>query len=164
MKKIIDDRGRFFGIISFIDVIVIAVVIVLALVVLLRFNSSDNPVTASNTVPVKYTVVIPGVRLSTAEQIVAGDNLYTEMSVLIGTITDVSWVDAYSPEPLSDGTIVLGMAHERYDATLTVEAQCSTSEGRYYANRVYELSANSEQKLQTRYNVFTAYIASVIPG
>jgi hypothetical protein len=108
--------------------------------------------------------MIPGVRLSTAEQIVAGDNLYTEMSVLIGTITDVNWVDAYAPEPLSDGTIVLGKVYERYDVTLTVEALCSTGEGRYYANRVFELSANSEQKLQTKYNVFTAYIASVIPG
>ena len=164
MKKIIDDKGRFFGLISFIDVIVLIAVIVLALVVFLRFSTSGSPVTASSTVNVTYTVVVPGARLSTAEQILPGDGLYTEMGQPIGTITDVTWEDAYSTEPLVDGTIVLGRVHERYDVTLTVEAQCSSGDGRYYANRVFEPSANSEQKLQTKYNIFTAMIASVYPG
>lgn len=163
MRKIIDDRGRFFGLISFIDVIVIAVVAVLALVVFLRLNAPGNPITTQNTVNVTYTVMVPAIRLSTVEQILPGDNLYTDMGMHIGVIKNVTWEDAYSEEALVDGTIVLGRVHERYDATLTVEAQCSTSDGRYYANRVFELSANSEQRMQTKYNIFTALIIGVFP-
>ena len=164
MKKIIDDRGRVFGLISLVDVIVIVAVAVLAVVVFMRLNAPDSPLASSNTVNVTYTVMVPAIRLFTAEQILPGDNLYTDMGTYIGTIKAVTWEDAYSMEPLVDGTLVLGRVHERYDAILTVEAQCSTSDGRYFANRVFELNANSEQRLQTKYNIFMSFITSVTPG
>lgn len=164
MKKIIDDRGRLFGLISFIDVIVILAVAVLAVAVFSRFTVRDNPLASPSTVKVTYTVIAPAIRLSTAEQILAGDNLYTDMGVFIGTITEVSWKDAYAPEATLDGTIRMGRVHDRFDATLTVEAQCSFRDGRYYANRVFELSANAEHRLQTKYNIFTAVIETIVAG
>jgi len=163
-KKIIDENGRLFGLISFIDVIVIAVVLVLAAAVFLRPGASGNPLSAPATTDVTYTVIVPSIRLSTAEQILPGDNLYTDMGALIGKITDVSIYDAYNQEPLADGTIVMGRVHERYDAKLTVEVLCSVSDGRYFANKVFELSANSEQRMQTKYNIFTAVIESIFTG
>jgi hypothetical protein len=161
MRKIIDDKGRLFGLISFIDVIVIVVVILLAVAVLLRTNTTGNSVMAPGTVGVTYTARVPSVRLSTVEQILPGDKLYTDMGTFIGTITEVEYEDAYSQEPLADGTIVMGRVHERYDAILTVEAQCSFSDGSYYANKIFELKANSEHRLQTKYNIFTAVIVLI---
>ena len=163
MRKIIDERGRFFGLISIIDIIVLAAVAVLAVAVLIRLGATNSPLASSNTVSVTYTVMVPAIRDSTVEQILPGDNLYTDMGTFIGIIKDVTWEDAYNPEPLADGTIALGRVHERYDAILTVEAQCSVSDGRYFANRVYELSANGEQRMQTKYNIFTALIMAVYP-
>ena len=163
-KKIIDDNGRLFGLISFIDVIVVAVVIILAVAVFLRPGVTGNPLSAPATTDVTYTVIVPAIRLSTAEQILPGDNLYTDMGTLIGRITDVSISEAYNQEPLADGTIVMGRIHERYDAKLTVEVQCSFNDNRYFANRIFELSANSEHRLQTKYNIFTAIIETVTAG
>jgi len=161
MRKIIDDKGRLFGIISFIDVIVIVVVILLAVAVFMRSNATGNSVIAPGTVGVTYTVRVPSIRLSTVEQILPDDKLYTDMGTLIGTIAKVDYEDAYSQEPLTDGTIVMGRVHERYDAILTVEAQCSFSDGSYFANKIFELKANSEHRLQTKYNIFTAVIVAI---
>jgi len=163
-RKIIDDNGRLFGLISFIDVIVLAVVIILAAAVFLRPGVTGNPLGTPAATDVTYTVIVPAIRLSTAEQILIGDNLYTEMGTLIGTITDVKISDAYNQEPLADGTIVMGRIHERYDVRLTVEVQCSVSDGRYFANRIFELSANSEGRMQTKYNIFTGIIETITAG
>jgi hypothetical protein len=164
MRKIIDDRGRLFGIVSFIDVFVLAVVVVIAVAVFTKFNVHDNPLTTPNTVSVSYTVKIPAIRDTTAELIYIGDNLYTDAGTFIGTIRGIAIEDATSLEPLVDGTNVLGRIHERYDVTLTVEAQTSFSDGRYFASRVFELNVNSEQRMQTKYNLFTGIITSLTPG
>jgi len=164
MKKIIDDRGRLFGFISFIDAIVLVALVVLALAVFTRFRVGDNPITTTNTVSVSYTVMIPARRLNEAALIRPGDNLYTEFGTYIGKITAVSTADAESAEWITDGTYVMGRVQDRYDVTLIVEAQCSYSDGRYYVDRVFELTANAEQRMSTKYNLFTGYIMSVTTG
>jgi len=163
-RKIIDDKGRLFGLISFIDVIVLVVVIILAAAVFFRPNVTGSPIGTTATTSVTYTVIVPSIRLSTAEQILPGDNLYTDMGTLIGNITNIEIADAYNQEPRADGSFVMGRVHERYDATLTVEVQCSVSDGRYYANKIFELNANSEYRLQTKYNIFTAIIETITVG
>jgi len=164
MKRIIDDKGRLFGRVSFIDIIVLAVVIVLAVATLVKFRGSDTPVTTTNTVKVTYTVVIPGTRLNIADLIRPGDNLYTELGTFIGVIKDVGTAAATTPQPRVDGTYVMASVQDRYDIYLTVESNCSSRDGRYYAEKVYELSANSEQRMTTKYNIFTGVILSVAAG
>jgi len=161
VKKIIDERGRLFGLISIIDVLVLIAVIILGFAVFTRFDVRDNPLTTVNTVPVTYTVKLPVVREAVAELIRPGDNLYIETRAFVGTIKSVSSEIAEVTESLLDGTLVLAPAHERYDITLTVEVQCSFSNGRYYADRVFELNANAEYMFQTKYVYTTGVIMSI---
>jgi len=164
MKKLIDDRGRLFGCISIIDLIVLIVVILLAIAMFTRFRESETPLTTSNMVKVTYIVKNPRTRANIAELIRPGDNLYTEFGIFIGVIVDVSSVESTSPEALIDGTYVVARAEERYDIILTVEANCSFIDGRYYADRIFELSANSEQRMTTKYNIFTGVIMTITAG
>jgi len=165
MRKIIDDRGRLFGFISLIDIIVLIVVVVLAAAVLLKFNVSEaNPLTTQNTVKVTYNVLILARRQNEVDLMRPGDNLYTDLGTYIGVIKDVSQTDAEFAEWILDGTYVMARVHERFDVTLTVEAECSTSEGRYFVDRIFELNSNSEQKMSTKYNLFTAYITTITTG
>jgi len=161
MRKIIDERGRLFGFVSAIDVIVLAAVVILAVGAFTKFRIHDNPLTTVNTENVTYTVRIPATRIVVADLIRPGDNLYTESGIFIGVVKDVSAEDAVTPEPLVDGTFVLARVHERYDVLLTVEVQCSFSNGRYYADRTIELNANSEHRMITKYNVFTGVILTI---
>ena len=162
MRKIIDDRGRFFGFISVIDVIFAVVVIILAIAVYTKFNVLESPIIASNTVTVDYTVRIPGIRSSNVKHLRPGDKLYLlEVNTYIGTIIDVDVQDAESVEFLVDGTYAVAKVWDRYDVILTVETQCSYSNGRYYAERTFELNTNAEHWLCTKYNQLNGTIMTI---
>ena len=162
MKKIIDDRGRLFGLISFIDVIVAIVVIVLAIAVFVKFNVGENPFSATNTVDVTFTVKIYRIRESNASHLRPGDKLYiTDIGAYLGTIREVRIEEAVFPESLIDGTIVVGNIAERYDVTLTIDAECSYSNNRYYVDRTYELNTNAELWMCSKYNDTRGTIMSI---
>jgi hypothetical protein len=161
MKRIIDERGRLFGVISIIDVIVLVAVIILGFAVFARIDDQSNPLSTVNTVPVTYTVRFPAVRYTVAELIQPGDSLYNDSGIFIGTVRNVHAEDAEVIESILDGTFVIAGAQERYDVTLTVEVQSTYSNGRYYADRVFELNANSEHRFITKYASLPGYIMTI---
>jgi len=153
MKRMIDDRGRLFGRVSVIDIIVLAVAIIIVVAAYTKFNVFDNPASIPAAITVNYTVKIPAIRFSNASLLRVGDTLYSlETGTVAGTITNVNMTEAVGLDRLVDGTIVEGRIEDRYDVLLTVEAQCSYSNGRYYAGRAFELSANSPEQFFTKYN------------
>jgi hypothetical protein len=155
MKRIIDERGRLFGIISVIDVAVLLAVVILAIAAFTKFNVYENPLTSESMVDVLYTIKIPAIRHSNASLMRVGDKVFsTETGANIGTIVAVEIKDAEEIEVLVDGSYVVARVYERYDVYLTIEARCSASNGRYYADRTFELNANAEYKIYTKYNEF----------
>jgi hypothetical protein len=165
MRKIIDDRGRLFGSISVIDVIVAAVVVVLAVAVFVKFRPDESPAATTNTANVTYTVKISGIRISNANLLRRNDRLYTKDSeIYIGTIVDINVEDAYGIDTIMDGTYVRARVHERYDVTLTISAPCSYSNSRYYINRTFELNANAEIWMHTKYNELSGTIITIEAG
>jgi hypothetical protein len=155
MKRIIDEKGRLFGKVSVIDVLVLLAVVILAIAAFTKFNVYQNPLTTDNTVDVIYTLEIPAIRYSNANIIRAGDKVYSlETGANIGTVVGVEIREAEAIEDKMDGTFVIARVYERYDVFLTVEARCSSSNGRYYADRTFELNANAEHKIYTKYNEF----------
>ena len=165
MKRLIDDRGRLFGRVSIIDILFIIVVIVILTAAFTKFNVQDSPLTTPDTVEITYTVLIQSVRVTAGELLRPGDNLYAqETGTFIGTITNVEISGATSPEPLVDGTFVVGTSEERYDIVLTVVVQGSVSGGRYFADRTIELNANGMYKLVTKHNEITGFILTISAG
>ena len=164
MRRFIDENGRLFGRISVIDVFVLLLVVILAVAAFVKFNLLDTPLTTTNTVKVTYTVEIKTLRLTTTEMFRPGDSLFTDAYTYVGVITDVKVTEAAVVESLIDGTFAHGIAHDRYDVLLTVEAQATTSNGRYYADRLYEISANSSERFQTRYVETTGTIVTLTVG
>ena len=164
MRKIIDDKGRLFGLISVIDVFVLVVVIILAVVVFMRFSVRESPQAVSNTIAVTYTVKYPSTRYTTYDMLRSGDKLYTESGTYIGTIRRIDFAEATALEPLLDGTFIIAKVQDRIDLTLYVEVQCSHIDGRYYADKVFELNVNSEHKMATKYNLFSGTILSITEG
>jgi hypothetical protein len=164
MKKIIDERGRIFGLVSVIDIIVLIAVVILGFVVFTRLDSPVNPLITVNTVPVTYTVRFSLVRDTVLELVRPGDHLYNNTGAYIGTIIDIQTVEAEVTDWILDGTYVVAGAEERYDITLTVEVQCTYSNGRYYADRVFELNANLEHRFLTKYVSLPGFIVTIDAG
>ena len=161
MRKVIDNRGRLFGLVSFIDVVVLLVVALLVSAFFLR-SRVDSPFTVVNTHTIEYTVKITPIRESNANLLRVGDRLYSrENGALMGTITNVEITEAFSPGGLLDGEIVMARVQERYTVTLTLEVEASFSNGRFYASRVVELNANAEYHMATRYNDFRGLVTMI---
>ncbi|MDR2665441.1 MAG: DUF4330 domain-containing protein [Oscillospiraceae bacterium] len=165
MRKFIDDRGRLFGKISVIDIVVILMAAATIFAAYAKFNVVGGPTIAVNTVPVTYKAIIRSVRSMSAALLREGDTLYSDNGFNIGKITSVDVTGATTNAPKADGTYVKVTIENRYDVELTVVAQCSVSAGRYYANRSFELAENSEQKCHTKYVDVTLTITELInPG
>ena len=161
-RKVIDERGRLFGLINVIDVVVLIVAALLVTAFFVRTNVIYTPLTTVNTVSVSYTVRVRAVRDTNADLLQPGDRLYNrENGVYMGTITASLITDAVAPEPLADGTLVEGRTAERYDVLLTVETEASVSSGRFFASRIIELNANAEYNMITRYSQFAGTIMSI---
>jgi hypothetical protein len=154
-RKILDENGRLFGKVSVIDVIVLIAVVVLAIAAFTKFNLPDSPVSSDRTVDVVYTIQVNAMRDlegGLTRLLRAGDKLYFRRTgAFIGTIVDVRISDAMSLESLEDGTYILARVYDRYDVELVVEAKCTYSNGRYYADRTFELHANEESHVYTKY-------------
>ncbi len=160
-RKFIDERGRLFGTVSVIDVVVIVVVLVLIGAIYAKFNLLDKTSTSVPMTAVTYEIEAKALRYSAAESFRAGDKLYSSTGTDLGVITEVKSSPAMKATPLSDGTLVLSAIENRCDVLLTVEAPCLISEGRYYVSRTYEINVNSDRDLLTKYNTFEGTIVGI---
>ena len=165
MRKIIDGRGRLFGFISFIDIVVLAAVALLVVAFFVRANVYSPFTPTAPTVTVTYTVQIPMVRDTALALMRPGDRLYNrENNAFMGRITDVSATGALSPERIIDGSLVLGAVEERFDVTLTVEVEASVFNNRFFASRLAELNTNANYQFSSRYNHFNGVVTTITGG
>ena len=89
MKKIIDEKGRLFGNISIVDILVIIIAVVLVAAVYVKFHSNERTSTLKDLETVTYVYSIEGVREGVPASIKVGDGLYDqENDVCLQEMTD----------------------------------------------------------------------------
>ncbi|TJX15194.1 DUF4330 domain-containing protein [Tissierella creatinini] len=118
--KIINEKGKLFGIINIID---LSVLLILALLIIGGASRlKSRPIVASETTPATIVFEVSDIRIETVEGIKEGDPIYHyDKGGYIGIIEDVE----YSPyqEPVEvDGKWVNMDVPEKYDATFKVAA------------------------------------------
>ncbi len=152
-KKILDEKGRLFGVINIVDVIVIILAIVIVCGVYVKFSKNEKTSTsAANLQAVEYQLEIKSIRSGTAGSFRSGDLIFDkENDVELGTVTNVQISDATLPKPLADGTYVVGNVEGRYDVILTIEGNCQIINGRYYINKSDEISVGHDKRTYTKY-------------
>ena len=163
-RKVLDEKGRLFGVIKIVDVIVIILAIVLICGIYVKFgrNERTGAVSSGSMQTVTYQMEIKSVRSGITDNLRAGDKIYDqENDVELGTITDVQVTDARRSEALIDGTVVEGTVQGRYDVILTIEGSCQVIGGRYYINRSDEISVNSDKQSYTKYCEFTGTVVGI---
>ncbi len=161
-KKILDERGRLFGVINIVDVIVIILAVVLICGIYIKFGRNDRTSASSGLETVTYELEIKAVRNGISDNLRPGDKIYDQDNgVELGTIKDVEVSEAKRSEALADGTYAEGAVQDRYDVVLTIEGQCQILNGRYYVNRSDEISVNGEKKTYTKYCEFTGTIVDI---
>jgi hypothetical protein len=105
--KIIDEKGKLFGIINIIDLCMLLVVLVLAIGGVLYF-SKERTKTTVETKDFYLTILCEQHREEVMDAIVVGDRLYYGNQFINAEITDVWSEPAIMDVFLPDGTIVSG--------------------------------------------------------
>ncbi len=119
--KIINEKGKLFGLINVIDLIVLVILALLISGGVKRVRNA-KPEMVSEPKKTLVTVEVSEVRKPTIDGLVVGDPLYHyDKGTYFGEIVDVK-VDSYKEPVEGDGKWILADVPEKYVATLTVEA------------------------------------------
>lgn len=122
-----DKKGKLFGIINIIDLIVVLLVALLVYGGVTRLK--ESPVAEADTKKALVTVEISNVRQATVDGVIVGDKLYHyDKGTLFGTIVDMEVEPYKEAVETGDGNLVLAEVPEKYVVTLTVEAEAKDSE------------------------------------
>lgn len=163
MKKIIDENGRLFGLISIIDVAVVAVVAVLAVALYTKDTAMPISSAADPMQTVRYEVSItnmPGGRL---ESLRVEDSIFDrETGNPMGVIKDIKVDDCVISMLKADGTYVMAPIEDRYNVTLAVEARALVDErGHYYVNRSNIVGVGWSMDFYTKTSLFGGTITEM---
>ena len=164
MRKIIDNNGRLFGIISIIDVFVIAVVALLVLALSTR-QGTNNPAAATDpNTPVTFQVLVTALPNYQADMIEVGDFINDKdypTGGPLGTISKIDRLPASTPFAMPNGTIVQVETEDHCNLLVTIEGEELVSHRRHLVNRVYEIGINSTRNFQTQYTLMTGTVIDI---
>jgi len=100
--QIFDRKYRLFGIINLIDLLVIIAVLVAAFAVYRLLSHNKQTATESGGTTADYTILVPGQRGITAEQVKVGDQVFKVTGKPIGTVKAVRLLptpsEAFDPQ------------------------------------------------------------------
>ncbi len=118
--KLIDKKGKLFGIINIIDLAVLLILAVLVVGGAMRFKS--KPISSSGEKEALITMEVSDVRMTTVNNINVGDIMFTyDKGGRIGEVVEVNH-EAYR-EPLEkDGTWVNAEVPDKYVVTFVIKA------------------------------------------
>ncbi|QQY80032.1 uncharacterized protein DUF4330 [Keratinibaculum paraultunense] len=119
--KIVDEKGKLFGIINIIDLIVLLIFVLLIGGGVKRMKK--NPAAIAETKKAIITIEVADIRTPTVEGIVIGDPLYHyDKGEKIGEIVDKKVEPYKEPAENADGKWVLSEVPGKYVVLMTVEA------------------------------------------
>ncbi len=162
-KKIIDEKGRIFGKISIIDIIVLLLAILVVCGIFVKHaEDSHTKKISADTQKITYQIELKSVRDGTVNSFREGDKVFdTEKEVEIGTIKSVEAVDAVSSKTNSEGIYVETKVPEKYDVTLTIEADGQVTDGRINLAKTCEIGVNGTKNFYTKYTASQGAIIDI---
>lgn len=164
MKKLIDENGRLFGLVSIIDVLAVAVVAVLAVALYTKDTAMPIASAADPLQPITYKVTITNMPVGRLESLRVEDALFDkETGNPMGVIKDIQVEDCVISMLKADGTFVMAPVETRYNVTLTVDAQVMVDErGHYYVNRSNIVGVGWGLDLYTKTSLFGGTITEMV--
>lgn len=147
--RIIDDKGRLFGLINIIDLVVLLLIVV----VLGRFGASrflqrsGGPGVEQSELEV--VVIVENVRQATVDVIKPGDRVIeTKTNSPVGTVTQLEVQPSTVFKQLDDGTFIESQSASRFDVWVTIKGA-----GRVTPNVV--MLGNNEVRVGTQLSLRT---------
>ncbi|MCI1930809.1 MAG: DUF4330 domain-containing protein [Clostridia bacterium] len=161
--KLIDKRGKLFGIANVVDIIVILLVIVIGAGTVYKFKFMDKTSKDVAMQPITYVVKVEKIRDYVYNNVKEGDELYDVTSGNpIGKITKIESEPATDYINMPDGTFKKVNVENRINAYFTVEAEGVVSDSGHFVNKTFELLVGSHKKIMTKYFECEGTIDSIV--
>lgn len=160
--KIIDNKGKLFGKVSIIDIIIVLSILFVATVFVLNSRGKvEVPVSVDSTV--EYTTVLKAYNLNTTaiEPFTVGDNVYSSSGELIGKITDIDVKQGYTKEKLQNGTYIDFPNPEYLDYFLTIEGTGTLTDKGFKAQGSFSVVPNDTIKIASKVYYGNVVVLSV---
>lgn len=160
--KIIDNKGKLFGKISIIDIVIVLSILFVATVFVLNSRGKvEVPVSVDSTV--EYTTVLKAYNLNTTaiEPFTVGDNVYSSSGELIGKITDIDVKQGYTKEKLQNGTYIDFPNPEYLDYFLTIEGTGTLTDKGFKAQGSFSVVPNDTIKIASKVYYGNVVVLSV---
>lgn len=142
-----DSKGKIFGKISIVDLLVIILLVVAIVGAYVRFNG-NNVGAVNQTTEFNYMITIREIRETNknllVESVGTDFRLGGKISSSMGTLTDVEVKESVTEVEKTDGTIVSAKVPEKYDVVLTLKVNGSETDTGYYTPEMYEVCAGKE--------------------
>ena len=160
----LDEKGRLFGKISVIDILVILAVFVLTAGFLYNRTSQNiRQIIAADT-PIYVTFMVEGVRDFSFGAVDTGDVFFRqhERTIPLGTVTEVTRGPAYDIIILADGTAQYAPMVGRYNMFITLSGIGSITDAGFFLNGTQQMSVGGSMTLQSNRFLATVRVYDVI--
>lgn len=147
----LDEKGRLFGKISLIDIVILLAVVVFATGFLYNRTSQDiRRIIAADT-PIYVTFLLEGVREFSFYAVEEGDVFFRQHErVPLGNVVEVTRGTSYDIMTRSDGTAVRAPFIEgRYNMYITIAGTGSVTDTGFFINGTQQMSVGSGITLQS---------------
>lgn len=160
--KIIDEKGRLFGKINLLDLLIIVALIVLAVSVFAKFGKSEASYVTSDKV-LEYTVKVECVRTPTVEAIAQNHTGLTDYDTGkdVGDIINVEQTAAVELVKLADGTYTYAEHEDKYDLLITLRVRGTETSDNFFTTSGKKLVVGDDFKIYNGYASTTAKVRSV---
>ncbi len=163
---LMDKKGKLFGKISIIDILIVLAVIVCAIGVYTRFVDQPEKV-RSQTQTFTYKVYVNEIREMSIEGLkksVGTTFLLNEKgrSDVIGKLVSVEPAHYSEPIVKSDGSVVMAEMPSKYEAVLTMEIDGIVSDSGYYTTDYKSIGVGSDLLMMNKYISITGQIIEII--
>ncbi len=145
----IDKKGRIFGKISIIDLIILVAILVLAVGFVLKLNSGevDSIVSANETFYTTFKV--SKVRSFSADAVEIGDLYFEKHAAQLGKVVKFEKEEARDIMIKDDGTVVEVPVEGKFDLYITIECTGRVNDRGYYSNGNRQLNVGSDLTIKS---------------
>ncbi|MDD4688270.1 MAG: DUF4330 domain-containing protein [Eubacteriales bacterium] len=163
---LMDRKGKLFGKISIVDILIVLAIIVCLVGVYVRFIAQPAAVQIK-TQSFSYTVYVRDIRIMTLEgleQSVGTKFLLGEKgrSDDIGVLKSVEPSSHMEPIVKNDGTVVMANAPLKYDALLTFEVNGTVNDSGYYTTDYKSIGVGADLIMENKYICTTGKVTEII--
>ena len=162
-KKFIDENGRLFGLVSLIDVAVIAIAAVLVFALTTKDSASPIVSIAAPMDDISYDLTISNMPEGRLNSLKLGETVYDgDTGSPLGTIADIKVEDCVISILKADGTFGYAPVEGRYNVIMTISAKAITDERQHtYVNRTSLVALGWSQNIHTQASSFSGLITGL---